>query len=149
MNEPAQPILGEWSILEIFGHQTYAGYLTTEYFGGACMFRLDVPELKEHERVIDGPEYVQGRYVPAGSTVKVEATKAFTKRFGVNSIYSQTPCTEEAALAALENIQRRPAFLVSLPDKPLLLNVPAQCPVCGGIVNECGCDRDELGAFPV
>src|SRR5215467_13892732 len=39
-----------WAILEIFGHQRYAGYVTTQTFGAASMFRLDVPALEERER---------------------------------------------------------------------------------------------------
>lgn len=109
-----------WAILEIFGHQKYAGFVRTEYYGAACMFRLDVPPLKESERVTPCGCYVEegemNRYVPPGSMVKHAATEGYSKLFGVGAVYSMTPCDEKAALAAVEKLQPRPLMLVRLPE---------------------------------
>lgn len=110
-----------WAILEIFGHQKYAGYVKTEYFGTAAMFRCDVPPLKERERVTRSGCYVETEtdsrsWVPPGSTVKQPATQGYSKLFGVGAIYSMTPCDEAAALKAVEGLQPRSLMLVSLPE---------------------------------
>jgi hypothetical protein len=109
-----------WAILEIFGHQKYAGFVKTEYYGTACMFRCDVPPLKEREQVTKSGTYVEtendsSTWVPPGSTVKKAATIGYSKLFGVGAIYSMTPCDEAAALRAVEELQPRSLMLVSLP----------------------------------
>jgi len=116
----AQSQFEGWAILEIFGHQKYAGFVRTEYYGTACMFRCDVPPLPERERVTRSGCYVKGgefdrEYAPAGSTVKEFATPGYSKLFGVGAIYSMTPCDEAAARRAVEELQPRPLMLVSLP----------------------------------
>src|SRR5258706_1182508 len=116
-----------WAILEIFGHQKYAGFVRTVYYGTACMFQCDVPPLKERERVTISGCYVDFKAFPdppiesrewaqPGSTVKQPATEGYSKLFGVGAIYALTPCDEKAALKAVEEIQPRPLMLVSLPE---------------------------------
>jgi len=107
-----------WAILEIFGHQKYAGYVSTQTFGPAVMFRLDVPALEEREKITERPSYSGMTYVPAGSTVKLEAVQGYTKLFGVGAIYCMSPCTKETALAAVESIQERPLMVIKLAEKP-------------------------------
>lgn len=106
-----------WAILEIFGHQRYAGYVTTQAFGTASMFRLDVPALQARERTTKRPGYVDGTYAPAGSLVKEGPVQGYTKLFGVAAIYAMTPCTKEAALKAIEEIQPRPLMEVQVPTE--------------------------------
>lgn len=141
-----------WAILEIFGHQKFAGYVKTEYFGTACMFRLDVPPLPERERVTRSGCYVNDgeAYAPAGSKVKAAATIGYSKLFGVGAIYAITPCDEAAALRAVEEIQPRSLMLVSLPAEKAL-GAAAEpesgpddevcvCEECGREFEECVCD---------
>lgn len=109
-----------WMILEIFGHQRYAGYVTFENIGIAAMLRLDVPPLEERERVTKRPGYIGGQHIPAGTTVKEGAVQGYTKLFGVGAIYSMTPCTKEACLAAVEEIQPRPMTPIALPPEKAL-----------------------------
>lgn len=73
-----------WAIVEVMGHNTFQGFVTTESFGGTVLFRVDVPEIPE-------------QITEAG---KREAVPAFTKLIGAGSIYCITPCTEETAKAA-------------------------------------------------
>lgn len=98
------------------GHQRYVGYVTTEAYGQAVLFRIDVPALDERERVTQRPEYIGGsRYVPAGSTVKEGAVQGYTKLVGSGSIYCITPCTKEAAFKAVEALQARPLMSCDVP----------------------------------
>ena len=107
-----------WAIVEVFGHQKYAGFVTSEAFGQAVLFRVDVPPLAERERVTKHYGYDdEGKSVPPGSTVKESAVQGYTKYFGPGAIYAMTPCTQEAAEKAVESIQPRKVSLVSLaPD---------------------------------
>ena len=130
-----------WAVLEIFGHQRYAGYVKTQVFGTASMFHLEVPPLEERTRETkragsDG----KGNWLPAGSTVKEEATPGYSKLFGVGAIYAITPCTQEAAMKAVEEIQPRQLMLVSLPpEKALAAAAEPRCPACGEAQGQCGC----------
>ncbi len=109
-----------WYVLEIFGHQKFAGFCTVQHIGIAAMLRLDVPPLAERERVTKLPVYVGDEYCPAGTTVKEGAVQGYTKIFGVGAIYAMTPCTKEACLAAVEEIQPRPMTPISIPSDKLL-----------------------------
>ena len=105
-----------WAIVDVLGHQRYVGYVTTEAYGQAVLFRIDVPELAERERVTKQPGYISERgYCPAGTTVKEGAVAGYTKLIGAGSIYAITPCTKEAALQAVEEAQPRPLMSVALP----------------------------------
>ena len=120
MSETPQSHFEGWAILEIFGHSKYAGYVKTEYFGPACMFRCDVPPLPEREQITRGGCYVTEaenlqRWAPPGSKVKETATPGYTKFFGVSSIFSLNPCDQDAAMRALAEIQPRSIMLISLP----------------------------------
>lgn len=106
-----------WAVVDVMGHQRYVGYVTTEAYGQAVLFRIDVPALDERERVTKQPGYHGGRYLPAGSTVKEGAVDGYTKLVGSGSIYTITPCTKEAALAAVEENQPRPLMNVVLPPE--------------------------------
>ena len=110
-----------WGILEIFGHQKYAGFIKTEYFGVAAMVRCDVPPLDERQRITRNGCYVETEkdtsvWTPPGSTVKQPATQGYSKLFGISAIFSMTPCDEKAALAAVEEIQPRSLMLIKLPE---------------------------------
>jgi hypothetical protein len=106
-----------WAIVDVLGHQRYVGYVTTEAYGQAVLFRVDVPALEERERVTKRPGYYDSQYLPAGSTVKEGAVAGYTKLIGSGSIYTLTPCTKEAALAAVEQSQPRPLMSVALPPE--------------------------------
>jgi hypothetical protein len=103
-----------WAVLEIFGHQRYAGYVTTAAFGQAVLFRVDVPPLAERERVTKHHGYDDdGTSVPPGSTVKEAAVQGYTKYFGPGAIYAMTPCTQEVAQEAVEAMQPRKVSIVT------------------------------------
>ena len=124
MSDPQQAKFDGWAIVDVLGHQRYVGYVTTEAYGQAVLFRIDVPELAERERVTKRPGYHEGRYLPAGTTVKEGAVAGYTKLIGAGSIYAITPCTKDAALEAVEQAQPRPLMSVALPpDRALAAQV--------------------------
>jgi hypothetical protein len=114
-----------WAIVEIFGHQRYAGFVTTENFGHAAMFRVDVPPLPERERTTKGYEYADGKSVPPGSTVKELAIPGYSKLFGVGAIYALTPCDQPTAEKALAAMQSRKLQLVKLSEERALSGLDA------------------------
>jgi hypothetical protein len=114
-----------WAIVDVLGHQRYIGFVTTEAYGAAVLFRIDVPELAERERTTVRPGYVNDAYAPAGTVVKESAVKGYTKLVGAGSIYAITPCDREAALTALEQMQHRPLMLVRMPTDAALPSAPS------------------------
>lgn len=80
----------EWAILEIMGHQTYAGRVTEQTVGGASFVRVDVPA--------------------------VDQLQPFTKLFGASSIYCITPVTEAVARARAATLKQQPLDIWDLPD---------------------------------
>jgi hypothetical protein len=117
MTELQQAHFEGWAIVDVLGHQRYVGYVTTEAYGQAVLFRVDVPALEERERVTVRPGHhgASGQYLPAGTVVKEGAVAGYTKLIGSGSIYTLTPCTKEAALAAVEAMQPRPLMNLVLP----------------------------------
>jgi hypothetical protein len=80
--------LKAWALVELFGHQRIVGYLTQQTFGTGVLFRVDVPDLTK-----DGEVKRQG----------------FTRYFGLSSIYSITPITEQTVRELLPMIDGTPA----------------------------------------
>lgn len=115
MSETQQAKFDGWAIVDVMGHQRYVGYVTTEAYGQAVLFRIDVPKLEPRTRETKRPGYIGDRYVPAGAIVEEGAVEGYTKLVGSGSIYTITPCTKEAALAAVEETQHRPLMNVTLP----------------------------------
>lgn len=86
-----------WAIVEVMGHNTYAGEVSERALAGGSFVRVDVP-------AADG--------VPA-----------YTKLLGVSSIYAITPCSEAIAKAAAKRYCARP--FVSL-DIPINRQLPSE-----------------------
>jgi len=97
MNMDQTEKFDSWAIVEIFGHQTFAGRVTEQAIGGASFVRVDVPG-------VDGP--------PDGST-------AYTKLFGAAAIYSITPVSEELARKAVKACHSEPISVYIPPDRRL------------------------------
>jgi hypothetical protein len=71
-----------WAIVEVMGHNEYAGFVSSESIAGAGMLRVDVPETSKRA--------------------------AFTKYLSTSAIYGISPCTEETARARAESQQATP-----------------------------------------
>lgn len=116
MSDLQQAKFDGWAIVDVLGHQRYVGYVTTEAYGQAVLFRIDVPALEARERVTKTPGYISGKgYAPAGTTVSEGPVAGYTKLIGAGSIYAITPCSEAAALLAVEQAQPRPLMNVVPP----------------------------------
>lgn len=104
-----------WARVEVMGHQTHIGFVKTEAYGAAVMFRVDTPELPEREYVLEEPAYVDGRWTAAGAKVQRSASSGVSVLIGAASIYRMIPCTEDAALKAIEASVRSELKLVEPP----------------------------------
>lgn len=71
-----------WAVVEIMGHDRYAGKVTEQAVGGCSFVRVDVPELN--------------------------GSAAFTKLFGQSAIFSITPVTREIALEKAKQFRAAP-----------------------------------------
>lgn len=79
----------QWCILEIMGHNTYAGLVSEQTLGGASFVRIDIPEC--------------------------DGQPAFSKLFGASSVYCITPVTEEIARLRAKTLNQQPLSVYDLP----------------------------------
>lgn len=111
-----------WAKLELMGHQQEIGYVTTQYFGGAAMFQVDVPELPERERITERPTWIDDRHVPAGTKVTLAAVQGRTRLISPAALYAMNPCTEEVAKRQLQQDQ----CTIKLVELPEQLRLPGE-----------------------
>lgn len=95
----------QWCILEVMGHQKFAGRVTEQAIAGSSFIRIDVPETTRH-----GP---------------------FSKLFGAGSIYALTPVEEAIARGVAESLGVAPLNVYELPEamreklrQPALTHIP-------------------------
>lgn len=132
MSEQQQAHFEGWAAVEVMGHQRHVGYVRTEAYGAAVLFRVDVPELPEREYELTSPEYVEGRWTPPGSKVRRPAVPGHSVMVGAGSIYRITPCDEAAALKALERTRPELKLVSVAADKALPEPQPLADPDAGG-----------------
>jgi hypothetical protein len=87
MSDSQTPIEG-WCIIDLFGHQQIAGYVTTVVIGTSAMLRVEIPE--------------------------IDTDPGYTRFYGLGAIYSLTLVTEALARAALRSL-RPEAVTVYIP----------------------------------
>jgi len=85
---------GQWCIVELFGHQRTAGYVTEQVIAGQGYIRVDTPAVEDQE--------------------------AFSRLFGPGAIYSIIPTTEEIVRAyAARNVAAPISpYILKLPQLP-------------------------------
>ena len=119
--EPQTTQVEGWAVVELFGHAKEIGFVSTRYFGTACLFQIDVPELPEREILSQTAQWVEheGRTIlaPEGSKMKRPGSPARTRLVGPGAVYSMTPCTEETARMAIERAIPRALVLLELGKK--------------------------------
>lgn len=101
-----------WAIVEVFGHQRFAGRVTEQSIGGCSFVRVDVPDLPELNE--PATQYTRAKRIPA--------QPAFTKLFSQGAIYSITPVDERVARAAAAGMRA----------EPVNVYMPAQIPAGSG-----------------
>jgi hypothetical protein len=80
-----------WGLVEVMGHQRYAGKITEQSVGGCNFVRVDVPAFEGY------PE--------------------FTKLLGQGSIFSITPTTEQIAKGMAQSFRNTPISVYDLPQR--------------------------------
>lgn len=103
MNEQKAAV-GMWVIMEIFGHQRIAGYMTEQVIGGQGFIRIDVPAIPAE----------------TGS----EAMQAHTKFYGPGAVYAINPVDEPIAKLAAKQIRHAPVSEYGL--RGVLRNMPEE-----------------------
>jgi hypothetical protein len=103
-----------WAVVEMFGHQKVAGFVTTEFYGQAALFRVDVPELQEREITLTAPEYINGEYAGIGSKVKRQAEPPYSKLIGPSAVYAINPCTEQTVRQYIEADRKLPLIALDI-----------------------------------
>lgn len=109
-----------WAIVELFGHQREVGFVTTQPFGAAVLFRIETPEIPEREYLLERPQTIGHFWASVGTKVRREAVPARSKLIGPSAIYAMTPCTEETARLAIERLISPPLTLLELPKQNAL-----------------------------
>jgi hypothetical protein len=103
-----------WAIVELMGHQREAGFVTTEAYGQAVLFRVDVPEIPEREEILLRDEWndrsdngiAAGSYLRAGSKVLRVKIAPRSRLISPSAIYAINPCTEEAVRKVVGAVPR-------------------------------------------
>lgn len=105
-----------WALVNVLGHQSHVGYVTTEYYGSSVLFRVATPELPAQEFVEDEDCYVSGRWVEKGHKVTIGAVPPSVVLVGAGSIYSIVPATEEKVFEHMRQNFNPPVLSVTAPD---------------------------------
>jgi len=121
-----------WAIVELMGHQREAGFVTTEAYGQAVLFRVDVPEIPEREEVLLRDEWndqssdgiASGNYLRAGSKVLRTKVPARSRLISPSAIYAINPCTEEAVRKVVGTVPRTLILLEAPADRSLIAGEP-------------------------
>jgi flagellar biosynthesis regulator FlbT len=83
MNESS---FDQWAIIEVFGHEKYAGHVSSTNVGGHAMILLEVPEVQNMKVTLP----------------------AFTKYISLSSVFSITPVGEEYAREMAAKLSKQP-----------------------------------------
>jgi hypothetical protein len=109
-----------WALIELFGHQREAGYVTTQYFGDRAMFQVDVPEIPARTETTDRPRWIGDVLAPAGAVVEGAAIPGRTRLINPGAVYAMNPATEDAVRAAIQRGAQREIKVISLPENAQL-----------------------------
>lgn len=105
-----------WALIELFGHQCEAGFITTQYFGDKAMFQVDVPEIEARRETLDRPRWIGNTLAPAGTTVEGEVIPGRTRFINPGAVYAMNPATENVVRAAIARSATREIKVISLPE---------------------------------
>lgn len=117
----SEPILFEkdsWAVVEVMGHNVFAGRVSEHVIGGSGFIRVDVPELPERRE--KEPGWNGGREREYVSV----AVPAFTKLIGAGSIYAITPCTEDVARQIADQKRVVPVHVADMPQPNRFIEAP-------------------------
>lgn len=118
---------GFWAVVEIMGHQKYAGFCTETTLAGAPLLRVDVPQVEGKQYSTERYNYEAKRYEQ--QTYQEPDIEGYTKYFGPSSIFCVTPCTEAAAREAAKQWRSAPVQQVHLPEFDTTARLIAAAPI--------------------
>ena len=101
----------------------------------------------EREYVLTEPAYAEGHWTPAGAKVRRAASPGCSVLVGAGSIYRIIPCSEQAALKAIEAGVRAELKLIELPPAKALpagSNAPDGGEDTNGHGGDSGIDPDDI-----
>ena len=75
-----------WAIVELMGHKREIGFVTTEYFGGPALFRIDQPGIPAQEYELTRAEWVADMLAGVGTKIQREAVPGKTAYVGQGAI---------------------------------------------------------------
>jgi hypothetical protein len=146
MSEPKLFEPDTYAVVEVLGHQTFAGKVSEHVVGGTAFIRVDVPEMPESRTETYRGENVSPK-IPG-----------FTKLIGAGSIYAITPCSEQVAMKVAAQRRSVPVSIVELEPRHVRTQaltsaiedrvdvesgsavVDDHCVKCGQSQAECVCD---------
>ena len=107
-----------FAVVEVMGHNTFAGKVSEHVIGGSAFIRVDVPEIperrwKEKRSVWNS---AKNSYEVNEVEESTPVMPAFTKLIGASSIYAITPCSEEVAKRFAEQKCVVPVTVLDLPN---------------------------------
>lgn len=141
-----------WAIVEVFGHQRFAGLVGEQAIAGDKLVRLEIPAIPERR------EKKRSHYHPTEGHSERNATWEFdavyppipgeTKFFGVKAIYAMTPTTEDCARAEAARIAGSRARYENIVSVPLVAQIAAATEIPfeleRDIDSSCGPDEEEI-----
>lgn len=128
-----------WAIVEIMGHSKEIGFVTTEYFGGPALFRIDQPSLPPRTVELTRAQWVNDKLCDVGTRLERGELPGKTTYVGPSAIFRLTPCSEETARRGVEE-------LIPVPVKILHLIERKQITVAAAydVDNDVDIDAEEL-----
>lgn len=112
-----------WAVIELSGHSREVGYVTTEHFGTGALFRIEVPALQEREVILERPQWVEGELAGVGSKIARSGVEGRTRFIGPGAVYAMNPCTQDAAMKALEAMSTREVKMIELVKPKSLVTI--------------------------
>jgi hypothetical protein len=106
-----------WAVVEVMGHNVFAGRVSDMALGGSSFIRVDVPEIAERIELRAG--YLNGKY--GKHDTQIPGAPAYTKIIGAGSIYCITPCSEEVATKVADERRQKPVSVVEMPEPKALI----------------------------
>lgn len=143
---PDESEFSGWAVLEIFGHSKEIGYVSTKYFGGPALFRVDQPPLPERKYVLTSAQWIGEKLAGVGTEVLREAVPGKTAFVGPSAIFRMTPCSEETAIRAVEELIPAPIKILHLVERKQIPAAEAdysdgqdRCVECNELLRHCQC----------
>ena len=120
-----------WALVELFGHQREAGFVSTQYFGDKAMFQIDIPEIEAREETLTAPKWLDSGLAPVGTVIQRESIEGRTRLVNPGAVYALNPATEAAVRAAVAAGGQREIKVISLPEgKQLAAALPGNDEDC-------------------